>query len=401
VDTNRLNEKNNKWIHRLAVITAFATLCLIGLGGLVTSKEAGLAVPDWPTSYGYNMFLFPIDWWIGNIFYEHSHRLLGSLVGLLTAGLAGWIWVRETAGRTRIIGLTWIFATLGLMGVREQGMFVALAGIALLAIMYCVFRITQEGSRLHWWAMVAFCAVLVQGVLGGLRVTMLKDEIGIIHGALAQLFLVLICAIALGTSRWWLRQNIPEPSEAPSRLKWVYAVAAVMIFGQLLLGASMRHQHAGLAVPDFPMAHGQWWPATDPASIEKYNQARLAQTDSRDYKPITAAHVNLHMAHRVMALIVVGVVVWLVMRTRHELSEDAGLHKPAWCMAGWVATQAFLGVVTVIKNKPADIATLHVVVGAMGLTLAAMMCLAAHRTLPSGKTEELTGLIESPSPAVN
>jgi len=396
-----LNERNNKWFHRIAVITAFATLCLIGLGGLVTSKEAGLAVPDWPTSYGYNMFLFPVDWWIGNIFYEHSHRLLGSLVGLLTAGLAGWIWVRETAGRTRIIGLTWIFATMGLMGVREQGMFVALAGIALLAIMYCVFRIAQEGSRLHWWTMVAFCAVLVQGVLGGLRVTMLKDEIGIIHGALAQLFLVLICAIALGTSRWWQRQNAPEPSEAPSRLKWVYAVTAVMIFGQLLLGASMRHQHAGLAVPDFPMAHGQWWPATDPASIEKYNQARLAQTDSRDYKPITAAHVNLHMAHRVMALIVVGVVVWLVMRTRRELSADSGLHKPAWCMAGWVVAQAFLGVVTVIKNKPPDIATLHVVVWAMGLTLAAMMCLAAHRTLPSGKTEELTGLIESPSPAVN
>ena len=77
----------NTWIHRLAVFTAFRTLCLIGLGGLVTSKEAGLAVPDWPTSYDYNMFFLPVSHWVGNIFYEHTHRLLASVIGLLTAGL--------------------------------------------------------------------------------------------------------------------------------------------------------------------------------------------------------------------------------------------------------------------------------------------------------------------------
>jgi cytochrome c oxidase assembly protein subunit 15 len=60
------------WLHRFAVLVALATLALIGMGGLVTSHGAGMAVPDWPTTYGYNMFLFPIDQWVGGIFYGGS-----------------------------------------------------------------------------------------------------------------------------------------------------------------------------------------------------------------------------------------------------------------------------------------------------------------------------------------
>ena len=78
-----------------AVLNAIATFLLIGLGGLVTSHEAGMSVPDWPTTYGYNMFLFPVDKWIGGIFYEHSHRLLASVVGLLTTILALWLWLKD------------------------------------------------------------------------------------------------------------------------------------------------------------------------------------------------------------------------------------------------------------------------------------------------------------------
>src|SRR5260370_21188464 len=86
--------ERNIGLHGYAVLTAVATLSLIGIGGLVTSHGAGMAVPDWPTSYGYNMFLFPISkWWhAGNIFYEHSHRLFASAVGLLTTILAVWLW---------------------------------------------------------------------------------------------------------------------------------------------------------------------------------------------------------------------------------------------------------------------------------------------------------------------
>ena len=71
-------------LHALALLTAIATFPLICMGGLVTSHHAGMSVPDWPNSYGYNMFLFPPRLWIGGIFYEHTHRLMGTVVGFLS-----------------------------------------------------------------------------------------------------------------------------------------------------------------------------------------------------------------------------------------------------------------------------------------------------------------------------
>ena len=94
-----MTSSNNPWLHCFALLTALATLALIALGGLVTSHGVGMAVPDWPNTYGYSMFLFPVSQWVGGILYEHSHRLMGALVGLLTLLLAGALW-RE-GGRLR------------------------------------------------------------------------------------------------------------------------------------------------------------------------------------------------------------------------------------------------------------------------------------------------------------
>src|SRR4029434_4883167 len=89
--------------HRLAVVTVAATFLLIIFGGLVTNTGAALAVPDWPTTFGHNMFLYPWSAMVGGIFYEHSHRLLGALVGVLTLGLAAVLW--PAGGRLRLAGL--------------------------------------------------------------------------------------------------------------------------------------------------------------------------------------------------------------------------------------------------------------------------------------------------------
>ena len=156
--------KSNPWLYWFAVLTALATLALIGIGGLVTSHEAGMSVPDWPTTYGYNMFLFPINKWLGGIFYEHSHRLLASLVGLMTTILAIWLWLKDSR--------PWM----------------------------------------HWLGVAAFLLVVAQGVLGGLRVTMHMDSLGIYHATIAQLFFVLTCAIALFTSRWWMKLERRPPA---------------------------------------------------------------------------------------------------------------------------------------------------------------------------------------------
>src|SRR5438046_9060306 len=106
---------DNLWLSRYALLTALATLVLICFGGLVTSHEAGMAVPDWPNTFGYNLFFFPISRWVGGIFYEHTHRLVASGVGLLTTILAVWLWFKESRCWLRWLGVG------GLIAVVVQG----------------------------------------------------------------------------------------------------------------------------------------------------------------------------------------------------------------------------------------------------------------------------------------
>ncbi len=150
----KMNNKYNPALFWFAVLNVVATFLLIGLGGLVTSKEAGMSVYDWPNSFGYNMFALPFKFWTGLAFFEHTHRLLASVVGFLTTVLAVWLWLKDSR--------KWI----------------------------------------HWLGIAAFLLVIVQGILGGLRVVWQLDWLGVPHGAVAQTFLVLTAAIALFTSRW-------------------------------------------------------------------------------------------------------------------------------------------------------------------------------------------------------
>ena len=304
-------------LHRFAVATALATLGLIAMGGLVTSHGAGMAVPDWPTTYGYNMFLFPISLWKGGIFYEHSHRLYASAVGLLTVILAVWLWF---AAPTR--GLKW-------------------AGI------------------------IALWLVGVQGALGGMRVVLFKDQIGIVHATLAQLFLVWMSGIALGTSSWWV--NFPRGktvAAVPTVLPRAFGVVTMLVLVQLILGASMRHQHAGLAVADFPLAYGKLWPATDAESVLRYNQARVETTA---YNQITGSQVLLHMSHRVGAVVIYAAVALCAWLATRRLSVRHPVARLALAWFGIVNLQFLLGAATVWSVKAADVATAHVVTGALAL----------------------------------
>jgi cytochrome c oxidase assembly protein subunit 15 len=138
-----------------------------------------MSVPDWPNTYGYNMFAFPISKWVGGIFYEHSHRLLAASVGLLTTVLAVWLWARETRGRARWAGVGVIMAVILVMGIRQMPIYLLLAASAPLVMGLCAYQIRQTPGSLRWWGVLAFAAVILQGVLGGLRVALIKDEIGI------------------------------------------------------------------------------------------------------------------------------------------------------------------------------------------------------------------------------
>ncbi|MBX7156795.1 MAG: COX15/CtaA family protein [Verrucomicrobiae bacterium] len=288
---------------------AFATLILIGAGGLVTSHNVGMSVPDWPTTYGYNMFFFPWSKMVGGILMEHSHRLIASGVGFLTIFLAIFITIKEKR--------SWI-------------------------------------KKLAWLAVLL---VVLQGVLGGLRVVWMKDEIGIFHACLAQSFLVLMSLLPLFFSRTWLDFSLEKPI-AKSTFT-LTAITLGLIFLQLILGAIMRHEHADLAITDFPLAYGQVIPNLDEARLNQINERRL---QIQGLQPTDRFQIHLQLGHRGIAgLIFLGVIsCWIsLFRERNFLRKWATL----WlCL---VILQIALGAWTIWSNKAADVATGHVIVGSL------------------------------------
>lgn len=415
---------HNPWLARFAWLTALATWGLVGIGGLVTSKGVGMAVPDWPTSFGYNMFALDLSLWLtGGVFDEHTHRLWATLVGVLVVALTRWLGGYESRKPLIGIGLVEIMAGLGLLALgpnwKGAGHFLmGIGGVVLLAGFVWVRNRRLPGSlpQLGW---VAFYLVQIQGLLGGLRVVLdahiladvrLGTAFGILHGCLGQIFLVLLCVIAVFVSRWWitgvtgrnrdsaLQYDDPTQPAMNAARGWVYFATGV-IFLQLLLGAAMRHQHAGLAVPDFPLAHGQLYPATDPESIHKYNVWRI---DHREFNPVTAAQIHLHMVHRFTGLgllILVPYAAWRFRRAARGFQATGGGLANVW--TGLVLVQAGLGILTVIQNKPADIATAHVMVGAACLVTGAVLSLvAAEFSIATAKTvmQSRAHSLASPAP---
>lgn len=315
---------DNCWLRRFIWALAALTLFLICSGGMVTSKGVGLAVPDWPTTFGYNMFLFPISQWVGGIFFEHTHRLIASLVGLLTIVLAVWLWVKDPR--------RWM----------------------------------------RWLGVIALLAVIFQGVLGGLRVTMLKDEIGVFHACLAQAFLALLVFLGLATTRAWKTMQLRPPS--PARF-WVPLLTVGLIYGQLALGATMRHQHRDLAILDFPLAYGEVIPDLSPERLARINQWREARVLSE----VTPAQIWLQLAHRLVAVLIsLGVIAYWVALRRQRQVEPALLRLSAFWLF-FLLCQLTLGAWTIWSNKAADIATAHVAVGATMLAVGVVIVALTYR----------------------
>ena len=371
-----------RWRHWHALVTAFAALVLISLGGLVTSHGVGMAVPDWPNSYGYNMFFFPVSQWVGGIFYEHTHRLAGTVVGFLTLvltlglhGRAARPWLRAGSGVLLLGGLTWAVFTSG----RKDWAFLACAtGTVGLLVSWFWPRGEPASAALRWLGNLALVLVIAQGVLGGLRVVLMQDAIGILHATLAQLFLGLIGVVALLTSPWWWRWRV-DPSQPLSRLGPVRGLivgTSLLILMQLVIGASMRHRHAGLAIPDFPLAHGRLWPSTTPEAIARYNRDR---PEARALNAVSATDVQLHMVHRMTGVGVMVLLVVTAVGARRRLGAGHVLTRCTGLWAGLGVLQLLLGALTVWTNKSADIATAHVTVGSLLLLGGACLSLMACR----------------------
>ena len=187
-----------------AAVAATAVFLLLVTGGLVTGMEAGLAVPDWPNSFGHNMLLYPLSEMTGGIYYEHAHRLYGMLVGVTSLAFAVLAWRLDRRGVVR--------------------------GVALAVLLM----------------------VCVQGLMGGLRVTgnltMSQDAadlapnlgLAIAHGVFGQVIFATFCGLAIATSRTW-RDAVPRRAHTAETDRFLSGLLPVLLIGQLVLGACYRH----------------------------------------------------------------------------------------------------------------------------------------------------------------
>jgi len=296
-----------------AALVAASTAVLIFAGGLVTSTGSGLSVPDWPNTYGWFMWAFPLNKMVGGIFYEHLHRLVASTVGFLIVVLAIWLWRAEPRAWVRRLGY------------------------------------------------VALGAVITQGILGGITVLWyLPDAVSIAHASLAQIVFCLTTTIALVTSGGWKRayRQLPTPNSQLPRdrtLERIAVVATVVIYTQIVIGATMRHTGAGLAIPDFPLAFGHLVP------------------------PYWDAKIAIHFAHRVGAATVTLLILATAGHVFYHHGRRAELRRPAMLLLLLLALQITLGALTVLSQKQFIINSLHVVNGALVLVTSLVLTLRVHR----------------------
>lgn len=302
------------WLRRFTKFVAASTLFLIFAGAMVTSTGSGLAVPDWPLSYG--MLMPPM---VGGIFYEHGHRMIAATVGFLTVVQAVWLQLRARKRSLRILGWT------------------------------------------------AVGAVIAQGLLGGLTVLfLLPPAISIAHAGLAEIFLCLNVSIAFFASEWFDSLRTMPKGDAP-----IGGTTALLllVYAQILAGALMRHFHAGLAIPDFPLAFGRLVP------------------------PILSADIAVNFTHRLGGVVVAFAVIGMFVRllrfdVRHPLRQVATL------LLLVVPAQILLGGYTVWSGKQPVITSLHVTLGAFTLALSLILALTARAVGWRTGTESAGAFVE-------
>jgi heme a synthase len=291
-------ENYHSGLHRWSILLACATLLLVVAGGLVTSRDAGLSVPDWPLSYG--KLMPPME---GGILYEHGHRMVATTVGLLTSIAMGWLWR------------------------------------------------TERRRWMKWLGVIALVAVILQGVLGGLTVLMLLPWwISTSHACLAQLFFSTTVAMAMFTSRWWLKgpRLMSEDTRYPVR-EWSLA-APLCVLAQLALGAAARHKAIGT------------------------------------------------IYHILAAPIVTGVILWVSLRILLHYAENRELRVASLSLLAITFCQVFLGIAAFMSRvayadavQPMPLmvtfTVLHVAVGALTMAASVALAILVRRNLPAPARE--------------
>ena len=312
---------------RLAVFAALGSawvFLLVTLGAFTTSIGAGMAFPDWPLSNG---SINP-EGWLSDIskFAEHSHRLSGMMMGFITIGIALWLWLRERRAWLRHLG---------------------------------------------FWALGI---VILQGIIGGQRVTLnaidvpwfhmsLGEILRIPHGILAQVYVCVLIAIAVACSKSW----IARPKPVTSAVRRIGVVCTILMFVQLVIATTMRHNAAGLAIYTFPYStpppENHWLP------------------DEWNFR------VAIHFAHRVMALVLAVALPWFAWAIRRDPAAGSGMRTGAAALVVLLVVQIALGAQIIWTMRRPEMTTGHVVVGALTLAATFWLTWVAHRDRIEGRLQ--------------
>ena len=311
------------WVRCLSKLLVISTLVLIFAGALVKSHEVGLSVPDWPTSYGYQMFSFPLTDMIGGIFYEHGHRMIATVVGFITLVLA--------------------------------------------------FTIYYTDHRL-WLKKTAFFAlglVIIQGLFGGLTVLLfLPTPISVIHAILAQTFLMVTIFISYGLSKERANRMSNE-SIGYNILRFPTHLVTSIVFIQLIIGAIMRHTNSGLAIPDFPLSGG--------FIIPTFNQEMVNTIQSMQFESgipfVTLNQIIIHYFHRMGAIAVAISIGWLTLKIIQSKIRNERIYRLTGCLITLLIIQITLGAFTIWSVKEPFITSIHVVNGAVILGVSTLFIL--------------------------
>ena len=315
----------NRGLRIFSKLLCVSTFLLIFAGSLVTSTGSGLAVPDWPLSYG---MLFPPL--VGGVLYEHGHRMVAAAVGFLTLVFAVWLVIREERLWVRVLGCT------------------------------------------------ALVMVVIQGVLGGITVLyFLPTAVSVSHAVTAQIFFVLTIVLAYSLSKERALRNQHQEKPQP-RLTWWCVLTFAFIFGQLIVGAVMRHTGSGLAIPDFPTIGGNWIPQFGKETLYAINDWRF----EHDLPPVTKAQCAVHFIHRMGAVIILFALIGLNLTWYQQGSTLRGMKGNIRVLNIFFLVQVFLGAFAIWSQKAPFVTSLHVVTGAFMLgtsSLSVLRCLPTKR----------------------